>query len=63
MWPLIKDFFTVRSAGVRTVRIVLGALGAAIAAGKVPLGPDWEWVGYVVVVAAGAISQQNGDSD
>jgi hypothetical protein len=58
MWPLIKDFFTVKSAGVRTVRVAGAALGSAIAAGQVPMTENWEWVGYVIAIISGAITQQ-----
>ena len=59
MWPIVRDFFTVKSVAVRNLRIVLGVFGAAIAAGQIPIPDSYEWIGYVIVGISGAITQQS----
>jgi len=56
MWPLIRDFFTVKAAAVRAIRIVLGLAGTGIATGQIPVADEYQWVGWVVVTGAAAIT-------
>jgi hypothetical protein len=58
MWPLIRDFFTTKSAAVRFFRIVTATLGALVAS-----QPEWltflpEWMGYLMTIVAGGTTQQ-----
>ena len=56
MWPLIRDFFTVKAAAVRAIRVVVGLGGTGIATGQIPVPEEWSWVGWVLVGLAGAIT-------
>jgi len=59
MWPLIRDFFTTKSAGVRGLRVALGIVGAVAASGRLPLPEGWEWAGVALVALSAAITGQD----
>lgn len=58
MWPLLRDFFTVKSAAVRVFRVLGVSAGAMVAAKQLPVPEGWEWMGYAIAAIAAAVTDQ-----
>ena len=56
MWPLVKDFFTVKSAAVRTLRVLIVTGGGVLTSSVSPLPLEWRWAGVLLAAVGAAIT-------
>lgn len=56
MWPLIRDFFTLKSSAVRAFRVAAIAAGI-VAVNGIPNNTQ-DWVISVLTALSGAVTQQ-----
>lgn len=56
MKQLWLDFWTTKSAAIRTIRVLMTVGGSVLVGASTPLPEDYRWVGYVIAGLGGALT-------